>query len=33
MGEFPRLDDNPAMATLQQLLSAFDDLLQPDNHA
>ncbi len=36
MREFPRLDDNPAvtvqtssMATQQQLLSAFDGLLQP----
>ena len=29
MGEFPRLDDNPAMATQQQLLSEFDSLLQP----
>ena len=29
MREFPRLDDNPAMATQKQLLSAFDDLLQP----
>ena len=29
MREFPRLDDNPAMATQQQLLSAFDSLLQP----
>ena len=29
MREFPRLDDNPAMATQQQLLSAFDSVLQP----
>ena len=29
MGKFPSLDDNPAMATQQQLLSAFDSLLQP----
>jgi dinuclear metal center YbgI/SA1388 family protein len=29
MGEFPRLDDNPPMATQQQLLNAFDTLLEP----
>lgn len=29
MREFPRPGDNPAMATQQQLLSAFDSLLQP----
>jgi len=29
MREFPSLKDNPAMATQQQLLGAFDSLLQP----